>query len=269
VIHYTGNGFIMGFGEGCACHPEPRFPSVRQYNRTGSHLADLVHRQCASLGGANVDVLFIFDCCYRFAESRAARVSPNVVQVIAREAPNTDPRTGLSPSPPRDSITAKLAAEIKRRLDDGYRYLDFAALVATLRGKYKPDALGKADTRLERGSVAICMPLPSEITTTSIADPHPAPPPSTLRAVFSVQVSGLTKRNANCLVDRSNPREARLIQNRMLVYLRFYETSRETECQCVSDPEEPITVESLCPVGTMDVCFVLSSSWSVWSKVAG
>lgn len=136
-----------------------------------------------------VNVLFVFDCCYSWVACRAPETSQRVVEVIAA----TKQEDPMAFSPPRNTITAKLAGEIKHRERNGHRYVEFAEVIASLAAR--PDAVKPPSHGLRAGVMSICLPF-SGITPVEPQRIQPA-----MRAVFGVHISeNLTEDTLNSFV---------------------------------------------------------------------
>ncbi|KAL2808429.1 hypothetical protein BJX63DRAFT_439395 [Aspergillus granulosus] len=225
VVHYAGHGRVDSDG------------SLLFVERPGGREID-ADRSLFSLVGnyghsfirniEHIDVLFILDCCYGFVAYRDAETCPRIVEIISATTEN-DP---LAFSPPKVTITKKLAAEITRRKRDGYQYIEIADVVATIREKHSPAK--KPGHCLKLGATSICLPF------TGLVRINPAHIRPSLRAVFSVH-----------LTEDMTPNEI----NQLLNWVRTL-------------PEfASITLDGVYHTGS--TCLVLSSAWSVWSKVSG
>ncbi|BCS17286.1 uncharacterized protein APUU_10114S [Aspergillus puulaauensis] len=175
-----------------------------------------------------VDVLFIFDCCYSFIARRAPQPKQRIVEVIAA----TDENQPEAFSSPRNTITAKLAGEVKRRERDGHRYVEIADVVATLRDR--PNAVKKPSHGLRLGAVSICIPFSGLVA----VDPQRLP--SALRVVFGVHIAD----NLTATTLRS--------------FVNWIRTLPENSS---------ITLEGVYP--TASTLLILCSPWSTWSKLNG
>ncbi|KAL2872388.1 uncharacterized protein BJX67DRAFT_5979 [Aspergillus lucknowensis] len=224
MVHYAGHGFVnkdsvFYFSEG---------PGGRHFNAELFLTYQAGPDQYYLHDSTNVDVLFIFDCCYGFTACRAAEVIPRIVEFIAA----TDSSSPLAFSPPRITVTAKLISEIRRRQREGHRYVEFADVVATLRAN--ESAVKKPTHYLKMGAASICLPFSGLLA----VDPSSLRP--TLRAVFSVHIAdNMTQHDVDQFVAwiRGLPEYA------------------------------AITLEGIYPTGSQ--LLILSSNWSVWSKIAG
>ncbi|KAL4788183.1 hypothetical protein BJX76DRAFT_367333 [Aspergillus varians] len=126
---------------------------------------------------SNVDVLFLLDCCHSYVACRAPETSHRIVEVIAA----TDESASLAYSPPRNTITAKLAGEIRRRQREGHKYVEFAEVVQSLRAQ--PGAVKRPSHGLRMGALSICLPFSG---LTNVNPQHIQPP---LRVVFGVHIT--------------------------------------------------------------------------------
>lgn len=175
-----------------------------------------------------VDVLFILDCCYSFVACRAPEHSERIVEVIAA----TSEEKPLAFSPPRNTITAKLAGEVRHRERAGHKYIEFAEVVATLQAR--PDAAKPPSHGLRAGAMSICLPF-SGVTP---VDPRRLQP--TLKVVFGVHIA-------------DNMTESTL--NNFVSWIRAL-------------PENAsITLEGVYP--TSSSLLVLCGPLSVWNKLNG
>ncbi|KAL2849246.1 hypothetical protein BJY01DRAFT_210985 [Aspergillus pseudoustus] len=159
----------------------------------------------------------------------------------------------------KSASPGKLSAKIEKRRQAGHRYVNFTDLVASSRVSIRQIASQRATTCLQTGAASICPPFSPEVTTT----PPPSIPLPKLRAVFSVYVKKMSQSDANRLIDRSNPRDARLILEDWLLVERLHEATNDSTCHLISEPEEPITVEAMYPAGPRCTRLIISSAWSV------
>lgn len=175
-----------------------------------------------------VDVLFVFDCCYSWVACRAPQTFQRIVEVIAA----TDEKDPEALSPPRNTITAKLAGEVRRRQRDGHAYVVIADAVAALRGRQR--AVRKPSHGLRLGAVSICLPFSGPVA----VDPQRLPP--AMRVVFGVHIAG----NLTASTVRS--------------FVNWIRTLPESAS---------ITLEGVYP--TASTLLVLCGPWSTWSRVNG
>ncbi|KAL4780681.1 hypothetical protein BJX76DRAFT_360593 [Aspergillus varians] len=177
-----------------------------------------------------VDILFLFDCCYSHVACRAPTTTQRIVEIIAA----TGEAAPLAFCPPRNTVTAKLAGEIRCRQRDGHKYVEFADIVEALRAR--PDAVKRPTHCLKMGAMSISLPLSGAMTTKM--NPEPIHPP--LRVVFSAHIPG------------------HVTPNELREFVNWIQSLPEYAS---------IVLEGVYP--TSSTLFVLSAPWSVWSKLSG
>ncbi|KAL2821051.1 hypothetical protein BJX63DRAFT_379097 [Aspergillus granulosus] len=160
----------------------------------------------------------------------ADRAAETCSRIVEIVAATTDSNP-VAFGPPGVAVTVNLVAEITRRQREGHQYIEIADLVATIR---KDLPVKKPGHCLKLGARSICLPF------TGLASVNPALIQPSLRAVFSVHL--LENMTSDDIT-------------RLLNWIR-------TLPQFAS-----ITLDGVYPTGS--TCLVLSSAWSVWSKLSG
>ncbi|KAE8158374.1 hypothetical protein BDV40DRAFT_307889 [Aspergillus tamarii] len=135
-------------------------------------------------------------------------------------------------TPPANTFTNKILGEVSRRHRDGHKYIEIANLVERLRAQ--GTGVISPTHCLKIGAASVCVPL----TGLTTADPTTITP--SLRAVFRVEIAdNMTKVDVERFIHRIRTLPANVA----------------------------ITLEGIYPTGSM--CFILSSAYSVYSKLAG
>ncbi|KAE8378845.1 hypothetical protein BDV26DRAFT_260683 [Aspergillus bertholletiae] len=135
-------------------------------------------------------------------------------------------------TPPANTFTNKILDEVGRRHRDGHRYIEIANLVERLR--VQGTAIISPTHCLKTGAASVCIPLAG----LAAVDPTTIPP--SLQAVFRVEI-----------VDNM----AKVDMERFTDWIRSLPVN------------VAITLEGIYPTGSM--CLILSSAYSVYSKLAG
>ncbi|KKK26141.1 hypothetical protein ARAM_005992 [Aspergillus rambellii] len=222
MVHYAGHGKLGPNGNLLAVEG----PSSNRSFDAQRCLVD----QVDLLDSMLIDILFIFDCCYSFTACREPELAGRIVEIIG--ASDNASSSPLANSPPRNTLTAKIAGEIRCRQRQGHQYVEFADVVQALRSR--ENAVTKPVHRLKMGTSSICLPLGG----LNIVNPLRIPP--TLRAVFSVAIT-----------NDMNQQEL----DQFTALLRSF------------PPNAAIVLEGVYPTGSM--CFILSSAYAVYSKLSG
>ena len=144
----------------------------------------------------------------------------------------TDKDNPRTVTPPAHTFTNKILGEVSRRRRDGHKYIEIANLLESLRAQ--GTGVISPTHCLKMGAASICIPL------TGLTTVDPATIPPSLRAVFRVH-----------LADNMS----RVDVERFTDWLRSLPVSVE------------VTLEGIFPTGSM--CVILSSAYSVYSKLAG
>lgn len=140
---------------------------------------------------ANTDTVFVLDCCYAHAATRAPSTTTRVVEIISA----TDDITPKALAPPRNTLTGKLRTEIARRKRDGHQFMELSDVMATIRAD---SPVVKPTHHVKLGSSVRLL-----FTGVTRIDPNTIAP--SLRAVFSVHIAeNMTQDQLNRLIQWIN-----------------------------------------------------------------
>ncbi|KAE8160330.1 hypothetical protein BDV40DRAFT_290207 [Aspergillus tamarii] len=124
LIHYAGHGLN---------HNERLFfcdsTEKKKFN-VDRNLLNFVDSESNLTDSDNIDIVFIFDCCYSYLATRGYRGENRVVEVLA--AVDAESKLAFSAGV-RASFTGKLYAEILRRKQLGAKDVELADLIMYLR----------------------------------------------------------------------------------------------------------------------------------------
>lgn len=119
-IHYAGHGDVengMLFAQESGADRRLNFNHITDVALDGNYV------------GENTDVVFVLDCCYSHVVTRAPISTSRTIEIISA----TDDTTPYALTPPRNTLTRKLRAEIARRKHDGHQFVRLSEVMASIR----------------------------------------------------------------------------------------------------------------------------------------
>lgn len=169
LIHYAGHGEVRG----------GQLFAVEGLSRRSINLQRFIDTVVAGdvqdYDIADTDVVFVLDCCYSHAATRALNPTTRVVEILSA----SDDHTPEALAPPRNTLTGKLRGEIARCKRDGHHFVILSDVMATIRGN---SSVVKPTHHVKLG-VSVCFPF------TGVTRINPNTIAPSLRAVFSVRIA--------------------------------------------------------------------------------
>lgn len=173
LIHYAGHGLN---------HNERLFfcdsTEKKKFN-VDRNLLNFVDSESNLTDSDNIDIVFIFDCCYSYLATRGYRGENRVVEVLA--AVDAESKLAFSAGV-RASFTGKLYAEILRRKQLGAKDVELADLIMYLR---KESPVKKPAYRILVGVNSLRLSIAGD----NEQGPIYHPPGPALQAVFSFRLA--------------------------------------------------------------------------------
>ncbi|KAJ9245641.1 hypothetical protein DTO169E5_360 [Paecilomyces variotii] len=174
LIHYAGHG-------GASDSNELILNSTSGKKIAASRLVSLLVDETVLPFDAPLDIILIFDCCFSFLATRNPSPKSRIVEILTAG----DDRDPIAFSAGTQlSFTSKVLVEVRKRAQNGEKFIEVADLIDTLR-KSSPVKTPSYAAKVGMGSITL--PL-AQIPITPSTSPMRRNPPGLL-ATFSLHVS--------------------------------------------------------------------------------